>query len=332
MKFGQIPVGDALGAVLAHSVTGENFTIKKGTVLEDQHIAALNAEGIERVFAAHLGADDVGEDKAAGEIATVLAGKLVTVSPATTGRCNLFAADNGVARLDAARIGAINAVDESISVATVQPFERVTKGQLLATVKIIPYAVNAGKLKTVLGILANGPAIHLHRFKNLRICLIVSHLPSSKRSLLEKSEKAMRARIESMGGRLETVEVVGHEAGEIARCLRRVVAASDLVLVFGASAIVDRGDVVPSAVVQAGGVIEHLGMPVDPGNLLLLARIDKVPVVGVPSCARSLKQNGFDRVLERLVAGLEVTGRDLMGMGVGGLLKEIPSRPSPREA
>jgi molybdenum cofactor cytidylyltransferase len=101
--------------------------------------------------------------------------------------------------------------------------------------------------------------------------------------------------------------------------------------VFGASAIVDRGDVIPQAVVRAGGRVLHLGMPVDPGNLMMFGALGPVPVIGVPSCARSPKLNGFDWVLARVMADVPVTPEDIMDMGAGGLLAEIPTRPSPRE-
>jgi molybdenum cofactor cytidylyltransferase len=71
-------------------------------------------------------------------------------------------------------------------------------------------------------------------------------------------------------------------------------------------------------------------MPVDPGNLLLMGRLDGVPVLGLPGCARSPKINGFDWVLQRLLAGLPVGPKEIMRMGVGGLLADIPSRPLPR--
>ena len=103
------------------------------------------------------------------------------------------------------------------------------------------------------------------------------------------------------------------------------------ILVMGASATVDRRDIVPSAVVALGGELVHFGMPVDPGNLLLLARLGETTIVGLPGCARSPKLNGFDWVLQRLLAGLDIGPSDIMRMGVGGLLAEIPSRPSPRE-
>ena len=101
-------------------------------------------------------------------------------------------------------------------------------------------------------------------------------------------------------------------------------------VIFGASAIADRRDVIPAGIEAAGGEVAHLGMPVDPGNLLLIGSYDGVPVIGAPGCARSPKENGFDWVLHRLLAGLAVRRADIVAMGVGGLLTEIVSRPQPR--
>ncbi|HEX7839486.1 MAG TPA: NTP transferase domain-containing protein, partial [Kofleriaceae bacterium] len=101
-------------------------------------------------------------------------------------------------------------------------------------------------------------------------------------------------------------------------------------LVLGASAIMDRRDVIPSALERAGGEIVRLGMPVDPGNLLMLGRLGTRWVIGVPGCARSLKPSGFDWVLQRVCAGVAVSAEDVAAMGVGGLLDEITVRPTPR--
>src|SRR5438445_233155 len=125
---------------------------------------------------------------------------------------------------------------------------------------------------------------------------------------------------------------VPHEQRALARAMEEVLGAgAELVIVFGASAIADRRDVIPAAVEAIGGRIEHFGMPVDPGNLLLIGQARGYPVVGAPGCARSPKENGFDWVLMRLLAGLEVKGEDIAGMGVGGLLMEIVTRPQPRQ-
>jgi molybdenum cofactor cytidylyltransferase len=101
-------------------------------------------------------------------------------------------------------------------------------------------------------------------------------------------------------------------------------------IVFGASAITDRRDVIPAALQEAGGTIEQYGMPVEPGNLLLIGQIAGKAFLGAPGCARSPKENGFDWVLQRMLADIPVTAADIRRMGSGGLLMEIVTRPQPR--
>jgi molybdenum cofactor cytidylyltransferase len=129
----------------------------------------------------------------------------------------------------------------------------------------------------------------------------------------------------------ETI-TVAHETGAVAIAIAELRGQGcDPIIVFAASAIVDRNDVIPAALVQAGGEVVHLGMPVDPGNLLMLGRLGAGDVFGAPSCAGSPTLNGFDWVLERRLAGLPVGRSEIQAMGVGGLLKEIATRPQPRE-
>jgi molybdenum cofactor cytidylyltransferase len=151
--------------------------------------------------------------------------------------------------------------------------------------------------------------------------------------VIDRAVENMRVRLERLGGRLEIDRRLPHEEPAIAEAIRELVERGcSPILILGASAIVDRGDVVPRSVVAAGGEILRLGIPVDPGNLLLLARIGEVPLLGVPGCARSLARSGFDQVLERLLAGIQVDSTVLSRMGSGGLLGEISTRPQPRSA
>ncbi|MGI9419105.1 MAG: NTP transferase domain-containing protein, partial [Geminicoccaceae bacterium] len=179
----------------------------------------------------------------------------------------------------------------------------------------------------VAGGAANG-LVRIAPYRALQVHLIQTQLASVKASVLDKTVGVTAGRISALGGRLIGESRSAHDVGALAARLEA--ASGDLILIAGASAITDRRDVLPAAIERAGGDIVHLGMPVDPGNLLLLGRIGDRPVLGLPGCARSPRPNGFDWVLQRLFAGLEVTGDEIMGMGVGGLLTEIESRPQPR--
>jgi molybdenum cofactor cytidylyltransferase len=332
MIFDEIPVGEAAGAILVHSTRCGKRTLKKGLHLTPAHIASLQESGIARITVARLEPDDVHEDEAARLLADALAGENIQVKAPFTGRANIHAERNGLARLDIAAIDAVNMVDEAVTVATVPSFERVDKGQMVATVKIIPFGVPRATLDLCLAAArtSNG-AIGVAGFRDLRVTLILTRTEAIKDGVLDKTAEVVGSRLASLGLDLAGEMRVPHHSDALSRAIAEAAQRSDLVLIYGASAITDRRDVVPAAIAQAGGVVDHLGMPVDPGNLLLLGHLGQTTVLGLPGCARSPKLNGFDWVLQRLTAGLRVTGRDIMAMGVGGLLKEIPLRPRPRD-
>ncbi len=333
MIFGEMPVAKAEGAILAHSVKHAGGMYKKGRVLSPDDIAALEASGIATVFAARLEPGDVAEDKAAAAVAQVVGGSGTAAQAPFTGRANLHAALRGLAIVDQERVRALNRLHESLTLATVQPFAIVEQREMVATVKVIPFAVPRNVLEKALAIIGTEPLVRVAAFRNKRAGLIITRLPQTKPSIIVKSEESMRERISGLDGTLAEVRVVPHAVDEVTAAIAGLKdRACDPILVFGASAIVDRGDIIPMAVMKAGGEVVHLGMPVDPGNLMMFGRLSETPVIGVPSCARSPKLNGFDWVLARVMADVPVSAEDIMDMGAGGLLAEIPSRPSPREA
>lgn len=332
MKFARIPVDAAAGAILAHSVSAPGGSIKKGRVLTATELARLKAAGLTHIIAAQLEPGDVSEDEAAGRIARAAAGENTHSSAPFTGRANLFADVAGLAEIDGARVHALNLIDEGLTIATTTPFERVGQKQMVATVKIITFALPEDVVARAEA-LARTPAglIRIAPLRAKTAGLILTRLPATKPSVLAKRQQAIAGRLKGLGSRLGPVDTVDHEQGAVAAAIAHMNAAgADPIIVFAASAIVDRGDVIPAGLVAAGGDILRLGMPVDPGNLMLLGRLGSADVIGAPSCAASPKLNGFDWVLERRLAGLDVASRDVAAMGLGGLLKEIATRPQPR--
>jgi molybdenum cofactor cytidylyltransferase len=166
----------------------------------------------------------------------------------------------------------------------------------------------------------------------LRLGVVSTLLPGLKTSVVDKTLRVLEERLAPTGATIVREERVAHEEPALAAAIDRIGSDSEAMIIFGASAITDRRDVIPSAILASGGRLEHFGMPVDPGNLLLLAERFGAPIIGAPGCARSPKENGFDWVLGRILAGVPITGADIQAMGVGGLLMEIVSRPRPRLA
>jgi molybdenum cofactor cytidylyltransferase len=330
--FGETPLDQAEGAILAHSLRRDAINFKKGRVLSAEDVARLATAGVQRVVAARLEPGDVHEDEAAGALAAALTGDHLTASAAFTGRCNLLVGSRGLLQVDHARLDRLNLVDEAVTVATLAPFQPVEPRQMAATIKIIPFAVPGTVLERCVDIARqNGPLVQVRPFRQQRVGLVQTHLPGMKESLLDKTKEAVDGRLAALDCAPTLERRCAHDSQAVAMAIAELHAETcDILLISGASAIVDRRDVVPAGIVAAGGAIDHFGMPVDPGNLILLGRVAERPVIGLPGCARSPKLNGFDWVLQRLVADLPIAKEDLMRMGAGGLLKEIASRPLPR--
>ncbi len=331
MRFGRVAVADAHGTVLAHGVRVGGLAFKKGRVLSVADVALLNREGFESVVGARLDPGDVTEDRAAETAARALAGMGVRIGAPFTGRCNVFAATDGLFLVSASEIDRFNTVDEALTVATLSGPRAVREGEMLATVKVIPFAVPGTVIGRAVSGLGPEPPIRVAAFESMDAGVIQTRLPATKETVLDKTSRVLRARIEALHGRVVDDARCDHDADAVASAVGHALdSGAQIVLIAGASAIVDRRDVVPGGIVAAGGEVLHLGMPVDPGNLLLLARCRGRPVLGLPGCARSPALNGLDLVLERFAARMDVSRGDIMAMGVGGLLKETAARSQPR--
>ena len=332
MKFGGVPPREAEGAVAVHSIRKDGMVLKKGTLIGKAEIAALEAAKVSEIVVARLEPGDVSEDVAAAEIAATVAGEGVHVDRAFTGRANLFAEHAGVLVVDKTGVDALNDVDPAITFATLNAYAPVVAGKMIATVKIIPFAVSGeARDKALAAVRSAKPIMRVAPFKVAKIGIISTLLPGLAEKVIEKTLRVTEERLAPAGATIVAEKRVPHETRALAKALDEVLkAGAEMVVVFGASAIADTRDVIPAAVEAVGGRIEHFGMPVDPGNLMLVAEANGRPVLGAPGCARSPKENGFDWILMRLLAGLPIKRSDITGLGVGGLLMEIVTRPQPR--
>ena len=327
MKFGPVPVGEAEGAVLAHSLDLPDGRLRKGTLLSREDVDRLRKGGADVVTVARLEPGDWDEDRAAAHLAAALVDGAagLSVTAAHTGRVNVVADGPGLAVIDAARIDAANGVDPMLTVATVPPFLRMEAGGLVATIKVISYGVAEALTRRAAE--AGRGALRFAGPQRRTVALIETRVG---RDLGEKGAEALTLRVERLGCLMTGRTVVDHDIGPLATALAAAEGEADVICILTASATSDSHDTAPEAVRRAGGSVTHFGMPVDPGNLLFLGDLRGRPVIGLPGCARSTALNGADWVLERVICGAPVGPDEIAAMGVGGLLKEIPQRGHPR--
>jgi molybdenum cofactor cytidylyltransferase len=320
VRFGKVALEAAEGGILAHSLRRDRAVFRKGQVLGPVELAALRESGVAEVTVAQLDPGDVEENMAARRVAASLGGSGVAAGAPGTGRVNLFATHAGLLSFDPAAVDRMNAISEDVTLATFPLLAPVEAGQMVATVKIIPFAVPETVLDNCIAA-GQGADIMVHPFRPLRARLIQTVTAELKPSIMAKTSNVTADRMVRLGGTVTGETRCPHHPERLAADMGAALKAGcDLLLVIGASAIVDRRDVIPAAIEALGGRTLRLGMPVDPGNLILIAEIGGTPVLGLPGCARSPARNGLDWVLERLSAGLPVTDAVVAGMGVGGLL------------
>ena len=327
MIFADSPTHASKGHILAHSVRANGVLIKKGVILGDKEIENLLAQGVETIATVQIDHDDVIEDVAAAKIGDALLCAGIEVGSPLAGRVNLIASVDGILSLDVGAIERLNLVTEGITIATLANHARVVKGMLLATIKIIPYAVHKADLRAALGE-AGRHVFALSPFQGQDYDLILTTTPDLKESLLSKGKAVIQERVQPLGMSMAQCQIVPHTVEGVAAAI--AACKSPMVLILGACATSDRLDVIPASMNAIGGEVTRFGMPVDPGNLLVLGVQGQQQIVGLPGCARAPNLNGADWVLERLAAGIVVTSSDIAAMGVGGLLKEIPQRILPR--
>jgi molybdenum cofactor cytidylyltransferase len=324
---------DLTGAVLAHSLqVAPRKKLRKGHVLTAADLDVIRDAGIAEITVAIAEEGDMSEDAAAAHIADVVALDGLRRQDVGTGRVNFHASADGVLIVDPARIDALNRVDPAITLATLPNFAHVRAGQMIATIKIIPFGVAGALVERAASEVETSGTIAVHAFRQgLKAAMIQTRVKGTKSSVLDKTWRVTAARLDALHAVMADESRTDHTVAALSDEIGAQVGGADIVLVFGASAVTDRRDIIPKAIEAAGGSVLHVGMPVDPGNLLVLGEIAGKPVIGAPGCARSPKENGFDWVLQRLCAGIPVMPEDIVSMGVGGLLTEIPVRPHPRE-
>lgn len=330
MKFGPVVLAEAEGTVLAHSAKVLNGRLAKGHLLSGADLSALAAAGLTEVVVAQLEVGDLLEDDAAQQIADAIDRDHLTFSPAATGRINIHAAVNGLFVASRSTVDRLNRIDPAITLACLADHVPVRAGDMVATIKIIPLAVAGHLVERAAAVLKDEPAFLVKPFSGRRVVLIATVLPSLKPSVMDKTQHILEDRLRLTGSTLVREVRVAHTSETVSSAISEAQRDADMIIIFGASAVADADDVIPAAIRLAGGQVDHVGMPVDPGNLLVLGKVAELPVIGAPGCARSPKENGFDWILNRILAGEWPGSEDITGLGVGGLLMEIPTRPLPR--
>ena len=331
MQFKRLPTKKTIGLILAHSTNLKNKRISKGTLLDSDIVRSLINAEISEVTCAVPDKGDIHEDEAANLIAMAIDKKKSFLGLASTGRVNFKTSSLGIVRYERSVIKELNLIDQSIAFSIVQHNQLLAPNDLIATLKIIPFFISKSSVEKAVKLIKKSELFSFFELKKRGCGLIQTRFNWQKTDIFKATASVTKNRLENLDCHITEEKVIEHDKDEIAKNIRKFAdKKTEILLISGASAIIDKTDDIPKAICQEGGTILQYGLAVDPGNLMLIGKLRNMTIIGMPGCARSPKLNGLDWVLQLLLADIKISKDELAEMGAGGLLMEIASRPLPR--
>jgi molybdenum cofactor cytidylyltransferase len=322
MKAQTVDVKISTGRILCCTVfrPGGKKLLAKGHVISEDDIRILESEGMDKVWVTELEDGEVGEDDAVSAVAGEMGCGCYEIHLAAGGRANLHATENCCVLVDDELLRQINCTS-SLVIATALNFSFALAGQRIATVKSAPFAVAKDQLEAITTILRErGPIIQARPVRNPTIGVLFT-APLSGERARQLFENITKQRLERFGLAPTFVLSCVEDDASASRCLQHLLRSRpSLILIASTTAPAGPEDAVGRAMTRIGGQLERFLAPVEPGNLLMLAYKDDVPIVSAPGCFRSAKPNVVDLILPPLLARYRVTSWEVACLGHGGLL------------
>jgi molybdenum cofactor cytidylyltransferase len=322
MRAQTIGVKESTGRVLCCTIfrPGGKKLLAKGHVLSEEDVRLLETEGMDQVWVTELEEGEISEDDAVMAVAAEMGCGSLEIRLAAGGRANLMATEDCCVLVDDDLLKQINCTSSTV-IATCTNFSYAKAGQRIATVKSAPFAVAQAQLEAVLMILRErGPILQARPVRAPSVGVLYTDPLSGERAR-QLFENIMRQRLERFGVTSNYVLAAVEEEASVARALQHLLRTKPTtILVASTTAPAGPEDVVGRSIASIGSHLERFLAPVEPGNLLLLAYKDDVPIVSAPGCFRSAKPNVVDLILPAMLARYRVSGWEVACLGHGGLL------------
>jgi molybdenum cofactor cytidylyltransferase len=322
VKAQTVDIRQSTGRILCSTIfrsCGKKL-LAKGHVLSSDDVHLLETEGLGQVWVTELEDGEVGEDSAVGQVGSEMGCGCLEIRLAAGGRANIFATEDCCILVDDDLLRQINCI-ASFAIATEPNFRFVRAGHRIATVKSAPFAVQQSQLDAVIAILRErGPILQARPVRSPSVGVLYTDLVHGDRAR-QLFEPILLQRLEHLGIQPSFALTVLEDQPSVTRALQHLLRARPtVILVASTTAPAGPDDVVGQSMTEVGCQLERFLAPVEPGNLLMLAYKEEIPVVSAPGCFRSVKPNVIDLILPPLLARYRVSGWEIACLGHGGLL------------
>ncbi len=334
-----IPLDQAKGEKILHDMTqiipgqSKGPAFRKGQVIGDTDLCRLQQMG-----RAHIYADDkilsdpewVHEDEAAFSFAKAMSGDGVAYEEkAHEGKVNLLAARDGMLLFDEQQMERFNLLPD-VMCASRKNHSLIRKDRHIAGTRAIPLFLPKTGFQKAMQVLEQKPLFRVVPLRKANAGILVTGTEVFRGLIEDRFVPIIRSKLEALGSSMVQAIIVPDEREAISSGVASLLESGADLLVTTAGLSVDPDDLTRKGLADAGVTDMIYGAPILPGAMTLLARIGKIPVIGVPACALYFKTTAFDLLLPRLLAGLSITRADLAKMGNGAFCMGCKTCTFPR--
>lgn len=327
MKKEVINTRDAVGQVLAHDITrivqGEfkGSIFKRGHIIGEEDVEKLLDVGKNNIYVLTLEEGDVHEHDAGIRLGRAIAGEGTYTEPPKESRVNIFAAHDGLLRIDRDAVYRINELPNSIC-STILPDVRVEKGQMLAATKVVPLVVSEEDVASVEKICEEaGPPVSVLPFRKLKVGCVITGSEVYHHRVEDAFSSVLTEKLGAYDAELLGIEYAPDDQSVITEKLFALKNQGAELLIATGGMSVDPDDRTPFAILDTGAELVKQGSPVLPGAMFLVAYLDDTAILGVPAAGIYFKNTMLDRMLPYVFAGERIRRSDIVGLGVGGLIQ-----------
>ena len=323
MQFKIVSTRKATSHILAHTIKLKSLVIRKGMILDNEKISLLIKNNINQIYVAIKEKNDYSENLSAKLVAEHIAPNNLFKIIISNGRADIFSRTEGLLNINKDKLIKINTKQRNIAICTLKNYSIITNGQLVGNVKILPYAIDKKVILKITKDVSTKRIFQISR-KTIQKVAIIFTANNIRNINKIKILNAVNSRLDKFNLKINTVKYCNHNHKVLSAKIKEISKENiDLILIYGETSISDSSDVVPKSIIDIKGKVISSLMPTDPGNLLLIAHFKKIIIIGVPGCAKSLKRNGFDDILERVCHGEKFNKKKIAEIADGGLYKDI---------
>ncbi|MEG6523758.1 molybdopterin-binding protein [Desulfotomaculum sp. 1211_IL3151] len=320
-----VPVQEAVGMVLCHDITQiipgkfKGRAFKKGHVVKKEDIPKLLDIGKENLYVWEINQEQLHEDDAARRIASAAVGSGITLTEPKEGKVNLVANQMGLLKVNTEALYQINEIEE-VMFATLHTNQIVVQDKVVAGTRVIPLVISNSKIHNVEKICQNNyPLVEIKPFRSIKVGMVTTGSEVYHGRIQDKFGPVVSQKIEALGSYVFRQIFVSDSIDMIVEAIHQLLReGAEMITVTGGMSV-DPDDVTPAGIKAAGGRIVTYGAPTLPGAMFMVAYIGKIPVLGLPGCVMYSRSSIFDLVVPRILAGEEISRKDIIALGHGGL-------------